>query len=163
MEYNSGSYRPVMWNYNGYHEFHHLSERSLEKDCCIGRLLLATSCPSQGSFHQDSQSPLRNLMTVGNLGKVHVLTENWIARWQKTWNLWVEGWENRLVIADATKHTAWYRSHDLFQDPQCCVRKTFSTYFISLNQWKITDTVDGIWSMTPFELNIENSNNYHSR
>ena len=78
MEYNSGGYRPVIWNYK--HEFDHLSERSLEKDCCIGRLLLTTSRPSHGSFHQDYQSPLQNLMTIGNLGKVHVLTENWIAR-----------------------------------------------------------------------------------
>ena len=62
------------------HEFDHLSERSLEKDCCIGGLLLTTSCLSHGSFHQDNQSPLRNLMTVGNLGKVHVHVENWIAR-----------------------------------------------------------------------------------
>jgi len=66
-----------------------------------------------------------------------------------------------LVTTDATKHAACYGSHDLFPGGQCCVRKKFSTYFISLKQWKITHTVDGIWSMTPFELNIENSNNYH--
>ena len=55
-----------------------------------------------------------------------------------------ESEENRLVIADATKHTACHRSHDLFPGPQCGERKTFSSYFISLSQWKITHIVDGI-------------------
>ena len=31
-------------------------------------------------------------------------------------------------------------SHDLHPGPQRCVRKTFSTYFVTLNQWKTTLT-----------------------
>lgn len=156
----------MIWNYK--HEFDHLSERSLEKDCWIGRLLLTTSCPSQGSFHQASLSPLRNLMSVGNLGKVHVHTENWIARWQKSWNLWVWGWENRLVIADATKHTACHRSHDLFLCPKHCVKKTFSTYFISQIQWEITlHPTHRRWYLKQDTLWAEywkfEYHNYHSR
>jgi len=33
---------------------------------------------------------------------------------------------------------AHYRSHDLFPGPQWCVKKTSSTYFVSLRWWKIT-------------------------
>ena len=31
-----------------------------------------------------------------------------------------------------------YLSHDLHPSPKWCVRKTFSTYFVPLSQWKVT-------------------------
>ena len=48
------------------------------------------------------------------------------------------GWLGRSVMADTTKATARLQSHDLYPGSQWCVRKTLSTYFMTLSQWKIT-------------------------
>ena len=41
-------------------------------------------------------------------------------------------------MVDVTKQNARHRAHDLFPGSHRCVRKTFSTYFVSASQWKIT-------------------------
>ena len=56
-------------------------------------------------------------------------------------------------MADATKQLPAFWSQDLYLGPQRCVRKAFSTYFVSLSQWKIALKVES----RPRILKVSNS------
>lgn len=56
-------------------------------------------------------------------------------------------------MADAIKELPAFRSYDLYPGPRRCVRKAFSTHFVSLNQWKIALKVES----RPQILKVSNS------
>ena len=106
----------------GFHETRGASNRSMH-----------TLSPTTGLPCMSGWALWPDLYCKPNKILVHVYAKDWVAA-NRNWNLQVGGWENRQLMADATKQTAHHRSHELFPGLQESVRKTFPTYNVCVTQ-----------------------------